>query len=266
MPSFAHISDLHFGLGETIVPRMRRLVSHLLAEGVDHVLCTGDVTHRGREEEFEAFVEVFAPLLDAGRMVVVPGNHDRCGDDVADSIMHGQRVTALDLGELFVVRVDSTGPHNRQMFCGHGLVTPTDLQALDATLDEARDDQLVVVMMHHHPYPIPEEGRLERLSRWVGLPFTDALHSGVDVIDIATARCDLVLHGHRHVATERLHRSGTRPLGIYNAGSTAEQGRYRVFGHHGGTLSRPPAWREVWPRLPASPEPARTSWRGLVFG
>lgn len=252
MATFAHISDLHFGYDESVVANMRRLVSHLVAEDIDHVLCTGDITHRGREEEFEAFIDVFAPLLDAGRLTLVPGNHDRCGDDVADSIMHGERVVAVDLGQLFVVRVDSTGPHNHTMFCGHGLVTPTDLLALRDTLADAADDQLVVLMMHHHPYPLPEEGRLERLSRWAGLPFTDALHSGVDVLEIAAGRCDLVLHGHRHVATQRLHRGSERPLGIYNAGCTAEQGRYRVFTHEGAVLTRPPRWLELSPTLPES--------------
>ena len=245
MATFAHISDLHFGYDESVVPNMRRLVSHLVAEGIDRVLCTGDITHRGREEEFEAFIDAFAPLLDADRLTLVPGNHDRCGDDVADSIMHGERVVGVDLGELFVVRLDSTGPHNHTMFRGHGLVTPTDLLSLRETLEDADDDQLVVVMMHHHPYPLPEEGRLERLSRWAGLPFTDALHSGVDVLEIASGRCDLVLHGHRHVATQRLHRGAGRPLGIYNAGCTAEQGRYRVFTHEGGALTRPPRWSEL---------------------
>jgi 3',5'-cyclic-AMP phosphodiesterase len=242
MASFAHISDLHFGHDDSVVPKMRRLVSHLIAQDIDHVLCTGDVTENGREEEFEAFVDVFAPLLDLDRVTLVPGNHDRCGDDVADSIMHGQRVVGLDLGALFVVRLDSTGPHNRTKFCGHGLVTPTDLLALRDVLEDAHDDQLVILMMHHHPYPLPEEGTLERLSRWAGLPFADALHSGVDVLDVASGRCDVVLHGHRHVATERTHVGPRGDLGVYNAGSTAELGRYRVFDHWGGALTQRPVW------------------------
>lgn len=263
MATFAHISDLHFGYDESVVPTMRRLVSHLLTEDIDHILCTGDITHRGREEEFEAFIDVFAPLLDKGRLTLVPGNHDRCGDDVADSIMHGERVGAVDLGELFVVRLDSTGPHNHTMFCGHGLVTPTDLRALRNALEDADDDQYVVVMMHHHPYPLPEEGALERLSRWAGLPFTDALHSGVDVLELASGRCDLVLHGHRHVATQREYRGAGRPLGVYNAGSTAEQGRYRKFTHAGGMLTRPPVWVDLAPMLPEST--GVTRWLSLAF-
>ncbi|MGH1349115.1 MAG: metallophosphoesterase family protein [Nannocystales bacterium] len=250
MPSFAHISDLHFGSGHDVEARTHALVSHLLAADIDHVLCTGDITHRGREEEFEGFIDVFAPLLQQGRLTLVPGNHDRCGDDVADSVMKGRRVLTRDLGALFVVQVDSTGPHNRQAFCGHGLLTPTDLLAFQDALAGAREDQLVVTLMHHHPYPLPEEGAIERLSRWVGLPFTDALHSGVDVLEAARGRCDIILHGHRHVATHRLDRSHPRPLAIYNAGATVEQSRYRVFKHRGRRLTAPPQWRFVTPQLP----------------
>ena len=262
MPSFAHISDLHFGRDERVVTRMQRLVSHLYTSDIDHILCTGDITHRGREAEYEAFVDVFAPLIAQGRLTMVPGNHDRGGDDVADSIMHGQRVIARDFGELYVVRLDSTGPHNRQIFCGHGLVTPTDLLALRDALAAAHDDQLVVVMMHHHPYRLPEEGALERFSRWAGLPFADALHSGVDVLELASGRCDILLHGHRHVATQRLHRTTARPLGLYNAGDTGEQGRYRLFQHRGGVLTAPPTWVELRPALRPAPT---QSWISMAF-
>jgi 3',5'-cyclic AMP phosphodiesterase CpdA len=260
VPSFAHISDLHFGRDDQVVPQMQRLVSHLLSTDTDRVLCTGDITHRGREAEFEAFIDVFAPLMAQGRLTSVPGNHDRGGDDVADSVMHGRRVQAEDLGALYVVRLDSTGPHNRQLFCGHGLVTPTDLVALRDALDEARDGQLSVVMMHHHPYPLPEEGALERFSRWAGLPFADALHSGVDVLDIASGRCDVLLHGHRHVATQRVRPHQSRPLGVYNAGATGELRRYRVFEHHAGKLCAPPRWVDLRPALAP---PSRSGVAGM---
>ena len=52
-------------------------------------------------------------------------------------------------------------------------------------------------------------------------------------------RCDLVLHGHRHVPRARtLFADDARPLGLYNAGCTPALGRFRVFAHAGGRLLR----------------------------
>ena len=261
MATFGHLSDLHFGCDEDVPVRMHRMVQHILATGLDHVVLTGDITHRGREEEYEAFLEVFDPLLRRGMVTMVPGNHDRGGDDVADSIMYGRRVAARSHGDLFLVQLDSTGPHNRHMFRGHGLVTPTDLLALRDALDDARASQLVIVLMHHHPYPLPEEGALERFSAWAGLPYAAELHSGADVLAIARGRADLLLHGHRHVATHRLDLDTSRSLGIYNAGCTPALGRFRVFSHHAGRLTAPPAWQllPVPPRLPR-PTPQTAAW------
>jgi hypothetical protein len=71
---------------------------------------TGDLTHRGRTGELELFEHAFARIRD--RLVIVRGNHDRLGDDVARAIMPGTRVDVEIRHGLFVVRVDSTGPHS----------------------------------------------------------------------------------------------------------------------------------------------------------
>ena len=64
----------------------------LVAADVDHIVVTGDVTHRGRNSELEQFYTTFEPILD--RLTVVPGNHDCLGDNVTQRIMPGARVTA----------------------------------------------------------------------------------------------------------------------------------------------------------------------------
>ena len=47
----------------------------------------------------------------------------RGGDDVGAAIMRGGRVEARTLDGLYLVRVDSTGPHNRFLLAGHGDVS-----------------------------------------------------------------------------------------------------------------------------------------------
>ncbi|MFL5302170.1 MAG: metallophosphoesterase family protein, partial [Anaeromyxobacteraceae bacterium] len=87
--TLAHVSDLHLGR-DARTDAAAALVRALLHEGVDDVLVTGDVTHRGRDRELATFERLFAPLAD--RLVVVPGNHDRAGDDLAARLMPGARV------------------------------------------------------------------------------------------------------------------------------------------------------------------------------
>src|SRR5512132_3816217 len=52
---------------------------------------------RDRRAELAAFEDAFAPLLDEGRVVIVPGNHDRASDDAGATLMVGSRVGVADL-------------------------------------------------------------------------------------------------------------------------------------------------------------------------
>ena len=113
--------------GVTRPPTTRRGGSRgcSLEARVDQVLLTGDVTHRGLAAELTRYERIFAPLLETGRLVAVPGNHDRMGDDAARGLMRGGRVAVTSAPGLHVVRVDSTAPHNRSLIDGHGaLSTP----------------------------------------------------------------------------------------------------------------------------------------------
>src|SRR5262245_26623193 len=130
--TLAHLSDLHFGGGRGVQEAASALCAGLIAEEVDHVVVTGDVTHRGRREELAAFQRTFAPLLETGKMTVVPGNHDRVGEDAGRAFMGGERVSVVPAPGLFLVCVDSTGPHNRNYVKSHGDLCRRVLQAIDS--------------------------------------------------------------------------------------------------------------------------------------
>src|SRR5262245_53280871 len=105
--TLAHISDLHLGRSREDEARAGQLCRALVEIGADHVVVTGDVTHRGRRGELALFERAFAPLLAAGAMTIVPGNHDRLGDDLEERIMPGARVQARAVDGLYLVRVNS---------------------------------------------------------------------------------------------------------------------------------------------------------------
>ncbi len=247
--TLAHLSDLHLGRRKADRIASRRLVKQLLNDGIGHVVVTGDLTARGRLEQWEDFCEVFAPLERSGRLTLVPGNHDRGTDDAAAQMMKGARVRVRHRPGLYLVRVDSTAPHNRVPFRSHGDVCATTLAEVDSALSQAPAGCLVGLVLHHHLTPLPVEGIGEWFAEAFGWPHASELKLGRKLLALALGRCDLVLHGHRHVPRhfEAMAPNG-RALAIYNAGSSTELEACRVFRHAEGRVLHPPQWLHLSPR------------------
>jgi 3',5'-cyclic AMP phosphodiesterase CpdA len=243
--TLAHVSDLHLGRSPRDEAQATQLCRALVEIGVDHVVVTGDVTHRGRRRELALFEHAFAPLIAAGAVTVIPGNHDRLGDDLGDVIMPGARVQVVDAHGLYLVKVNSTGPHNRSWIAGHGALDEDDLDAVDAALAGAPADKMAVLALHHHVLPLPDEHTVERLSAFLGWPFTAELARGRELIDRSRGRCKLVLHGHRHIPRGVRMRSEWGDVDVYNAGSSTNLGGARVFEHSDGLLVHEPWWLQA---------------------
>jgi 3',5'-cyclic AMP phosphodiesterase CpdA len=225
----------------------RELVWGLEAAGVDHVVATGDITDTGRAHELAQFHEVFAPLIAQGRLTVVPGNHDRLGDDPGAAFMDGQRVDTVELDGAYLVRVDSTGPQNRaSSVSSHGSLCERVLDQISEALERAPAGALTAILMHHHPVVLPPDGILERISNSFGFPFALELALGEEMLRRVLGRCDLVLHGHRHVPSAHvLDPQGLRPLRVYNAGCSVARRGANVFTHAAGALVAEPRWLSV---------------------
>lgn len=158
MGTLAHLSDLHLGASPAQDLAAAGLVASLAAERVDHVVVTGDVTDRGDLEAYELFQSLLWPLRRAGRLTVVPGNHDRCGDDVAELLSDGMRVFVDRRDGLFMICVDSTTPHNRRAVRSHGQPCERMLGSVDRALTLAPSCALVAVLLQHHVLQLPVEG------------------------------------------------------------------------------------------------------------
>lgn len=231
----AHLSDLHLGRDRRTEEHAARVVEAVVAEGLETVLVTGDVTHRGRASELALFEALFAPIRE--RVVVVPGNHDRLGEDAGRHLMPGARVASDARPGLHVVRLDSTASHNRALLACHGELSEADIAAVDAAISAAPPGALVALMLHHHLLPLPEDHLSERLASWLGLPNAAELPRGRRLLERLRGRCDLVVHGHRHAASAHVlaARAG-RTLHVMNAGSTTELARFAVLSHEGGRI------------------------------
>jgi Icc protein len=247
-----------------VTAKASALVAALIETAIDHVVVTGDITDAGRVQSFQTFERVFAPLIEQGRVTIVPGNHDRLGDDVGGSFMGGKRVDTVAVEGAYFVRVDSTGPHNRSsILAAHGRICDRVLDDLSRALDQAPPDSVCAILLHHHPVPLPAEGLWETISSTLGLPWAAELTLGEELLRRALGRCDLVLHGHRHVPSAAvLDPNGARPLRVFNAGSSIERGGMNVFSHLGGALLGEPGWLRPDVALPdrlAMPTPARAA-------
>ena len=94
---------------------------------------------------------------------------------------------------------------------------------------------------------------MERLSSWIGLRYTCELPLGRELLRRIRGRCDLVLHGHRHVPRGFRVFDDPRPVRVFNAGSSTELGRACIFSHWGGSLTSGPWWLDA---LAAPPDEA----------
>lgn len=228
----AHLSDLHLGQSRARSLACERLVDHLWEAKVDHLAITGDITHGGQLREWGEFQRLFERFLRTGQVTVVPGNHDRCGDDAASLISKGRRVWVERHGDAAFVCLDSTAPHNRLSFRAHGALCQRTLEEVEAALRALAqpDVQGVFMLLHHHVVPLPVEHIGEWFANLFGWPHASELGLGHELLKRLLGRCDWVLHGHRH-RPRRFAIEGTpgKPLHILNAGSSTQLLACRVI-------------------------------------
>lgn len=149
MTRILHLSDLHFGFHRSaLVGPLLALVNGARA---DLVAVTGDLTHRGRPDQFRqaaAFLDAIAVPL-----VVVPGNHDVPLYNMPLRLLrpyagyrHGlgrALAPTVTMGNTRVLGLNSVDPLSWQ----RGLVRPRDLDRVAGSLDGLCCNILAL----HHP-------------------------------------------------------------------------------------------------------------------
>jgi 3',5'-cyclic-AMP phosphodiesterase len=241
-----HISDLHIS-DRSRYPRngftakdcdrhssrvAKGLLDALREVGIDHLVVTGDLTLSAEPREFERAADLLRPWAQAGKLTVVPGNHDLWTEDAVDTGRFLRAVGADGLGmrrpeptypcvvpigaEVVLVALDSArwGEDPR--------TTPGKLgsEQLRAARELCREHQkqgkATLLAFHHHvllpPERIPSDVHVARM------PLADA----DQVIRlVAEQPVAAVLHGHRHCAF-RVDVPGVKgPVPILCAGSVS---------------------------------------------
>lgn len=203
------------------------LVADLEAEGVDHVLCTGDVSNLALQSEFDYVRTRFLEIGGAERLSLIPGNHDAYVRDATDQHRfertfaewfpdpaaavggHGYPYLKRVGSDVVVIGCSSALP--TPMLCSYGLLGEAQLARLDQLLhDPALEGKLVFLLVHHHLHD-------------TGKPFEPirGLRDRLALLErLRQSPVDYVLHGHEHEPHSWTMFTGKRPVRIQSCGTS----------------------------------------------
>lgn len=205
-------TDLHVTAeGRTIIgldpaARFAEGLAHALARHPDaqHLILLGDLVHTGTAAEYDRLMPLLAdcPIP----ITATLGNHDAralfAQHFPASVNRDGFAQSALDLGPLRLLILDTHDDDNNAPLEHDGWLCPRRLTWLDAELDRARADARDVVVLAHHP-PCP-------VGFWamdaIGLANADALLSRLH----AAPHVRHLICGHIH---RTIHASAANPSG-----------------------------------------------------
>jgi 3',5'-cyclic AMP phosphodiesterase CpdA len=229
------------------------MVEDMNAQGIEHVLCTGDVTNLALEREFK-FARAKFDLLTNGpeHVTVIPGNHDAY---VAEGVAHfasifdeyhrpdpGWEWTDADRdpsdptdelrwpivrvrGPLAIIGISTS--RQTPWFTAYGRVGAGQLARVKKALDDARlVGRLRIVAIHHPPAGRRAQSKIRGLRDHAA--FADV---------IAATGADLIVHGQEHQDLHELlpgPRETQVPVrgiasGTYEHNRPDRTARYRIF-------------------------------------
>lgn len=200
--------------------RIAALLDDVDRQGVDHALCTGDLTGVATEAEFAREAQLWGPRLrQPERFTCLPGNHDRyvrgaegLFERTFAQLCNGGRFPFVkDLGQgVSVVCLDVARPTS--VIDSSGLVGERQRAALLSLLtDPSLGDRFVILALHYGL--LRKEGQRDKRSH--GLRDDLELMALVDRDDV---KLDLIVHGHMH----RPFVVKTKRRSIVNAGSATD--------------------------------------------
>ncbi len=148
--------------------RLARMVDYVVANPVDAIVCTGDLTSTGQPGEFAAIKEYLRPLRDSGTPVLyTPGNHDcyvkrpdcvRAMEDMVDWLSRGSYSFSdmpllKTVGDCDFILLNSSFPSN--LLCSWGRVRPKDVKMVEKWCAEKKTRPRILVghfpLLEEHP-------------------------------------------------------------------------------------------------------------------
>lgn len=212
-----HVSDLHFGQEDRAA--LEWFAGEVAGHGPAAVICTGDLTMRGRAGEFVAAAEYLGGL--GVPVSVEPGNHDMpyYWDPLRRLLQPHERFRALrqsvhselELGAVAVIPLNTIARAQWRLNWSKGRVSERDLAVAVSGLDAAQAAPLRLVACHH---PLIEADTHATGSTRGGKRALAAL---------ARSGANAVLSGHVHDAFDREIEVEGRSIRMIGAGTLSER-------------------------------------------
>jgi 3',5'-cyclic AMP phosphodiesterase CpdA len=180
---FFHLSDWHVGSAKFFQEEnLLKAIDEINSGDYEFVIHTGDVTHEGQRDEYEAAMPFYEKIEKP--IVTVPGNHDgRSGGLTLFEEYIGPTNNVVELGDAIFVYVSSIIADSNA-----GRVGRVKYDMIREAFNKYRDKPIKILGVHHHILPVPKSGR-ER----------NTLANAGDLLDlILRTDVDMVLSGHRH--------------------------------------------------------------------
>lgn len=172
---------------------------------------TGDLTFSGETREFEKAADLLRPFSEAGKLTVVPGNHDVWTEDAVETARFLRLVGpdgrgmkkaqpsyphVVPLGDDAVLVALDSARYGDDPWTTPGRLGTEQLRAArELAREHAKLGRAVVLAFHHHvvlpPERVPSDAHVARM------PLGDADQVVRLVAEVPVAA---VLHGHRHTA------------------------------------------------------------------
>ncbi|MFV0296166.1 MAG: metallophosphoesterase family protein [Hyphomicrobiaceae bacterium] len=204
---------------------LQRLLADLVAREPDHIAVTGDLANLGLPVEHQGALAWLRSIGSPAMVSVVPGNHDifteshgpagvECWRDymTGDDDPAGEEASPFPfvrrLGRVVLIGLNSAVP--APPLRGWGLLGDAQRQRLAAILRSSAQENLVRVVLIHHP---PAPGLRDR---------SYALNDAAELAEVLRREgAELVLHGHNHRAMLNVTPGPTRPVPLIGAPSAS---------------------------------------------
>jgi len=184
MVEIIHISDFHYGSNEFKKELLLEVIDYINKVKPDLVVCTGDLTHKGKVEQFQQVAEILRAIQVP--FFAVPGNHDARNNGLMFFEKYFQRLhSKLILQEKNLILL---GMRSAKDDISEGELGDEQLEWMIHTLQKY-PLQNRIIALHHHLVAVPYSGRQR-----------NTLIDAGEVLEInRLMKVDLVLMGHKHV-------------------------------------------------------------------
>lgn len=234
-------------------------------EGVEHLICAGDITNLALECEFSKADEIFARFGDESEMTFCPGNHDIYVRSQKKARLYKKYFGKYSKSDVGIDSPRDDGfpflhERNGIAFLGFntglpntavGAVGAKQFAAAEELLQKPESQAILkkanfTILVQHHPAQDPNLREMP-LNKAFGRGFKDWRELGAFAND---HKFDLVVHGHQHIPYQGRLASAPDTF-VYESGSgtmmsddPATMARYTVFELDGSKLVR--TYSRVW--------------------